>query len=413
MKLAPFSMLGAVALLAASVCRAQSVSPGDRIRDIAAGSAALVVTPDGTVLFWGPDADGLAARAPSARRAITAPVVLNLPGNALQVALGESTAYALLENGTVFAWGTNDQGQLGNGAMGANGELGRYPKPSITPVQVTGLSDIIQIEAGAKHAVALSRDGIVWAWGQRSNGAIGDGAPTTARAVPAIGPTRVPGISGATQIATGRTHNLALTADGHVISWGSNGDGELGLGTRTATWMPSVVSGIDHVVAIAAGTGSMGKGVSGAVRDDGTAWMWGSNTSAQMGNGDEPLAPDDPGGRVLSPVQVKGLVGASRLTIASGHVAALLGDGTLRMWGFDGYGEIGVGTSGSYQRTPVKVTGLSGVSAVYLGGYHSFAVKTDGTLWMWGGEFIYGQGLLGKNLHVPTLLDLVALSQLP
>ena len=65
--------------------------------------------------------------------------------------------------------------------MGANGELGRYPKPSITPVRVTGLTDIIQIEAGAKHGLALRKDGTVWAWGTRDEGAIGDGQPKTLR----------------------------------------------------------------------------------------------------------------------------------------------------------------------------------------------------------------------------------------
>lgn len=76
------------------------------------------------------------------------------------------------------------------------------------------------------------------------------------------------------------------------------------------------------------------------------------------------------------------------------------------MRGHDGWGQIGVGTSGFYHEKPVKVTGISNVSAVYLGGTHSFAVRADGTLWIWGHNFIDGQGLLGKFLHVPTRLDL-------
>jgi alpha-tubulin suppressor-like RCC1 family protein len=402
----PVALVTAVALLSTPVVGTQTAPPAGLIRDVAAGLVALVVKGDGSVLFWGPDADGLAARPPSPNRVITAPLVLDLPGKVLQVALGDTTAYALLEEGTVIAWGTNDEGQLGNGAMGANGQLGIYPKPSATPVKVTGLDHIIQIDAGRKHAVALRNDGTVWAWGTRDDGAIGDGKPATSRPLQAIGPTQVPGLAGITQIAVGYKYSLALTSEGRVWSWGLNTEGELGVGTRDTGWVPAEVTGLDRVVAIAAGIGASGKGISGAIRDDGTVWMWGTNTSAQLGNGQGPLSPDDPGARQLRPVRVAGVTGAKRLSIGYGHVAALLGDGTLRMWGHDGWGQIGVGTSGAYHPTPTKVPGISKVSSVYLGGPHSFAVRDDGTLWMWGVAFRDGEGLLGKYLHVPTRLDL-------
>ncbi len=76
------------------------------------------------------------------------------------------------------------------------------------------------------------------------------------------------------------------------------------------------------------------------------------------------------------------------------------------MWGHDGWGQIGVGTSGFYQEKPVKVTGISSVAAVYLGASHSFAVRADGTLWIWGPRFFPHRGILGRYLHVPTRLDL-------
>ena len=102
--------------------------------------------------------------------------MIDLPGKVLRVAVGEATQDAVLEDGTVVAWGNNDEGQLGNGAPGANVALGTYPKPSVAPVRVTGLADIIEIEGGRKHAVALRRDGTVWA---------GAGA-TTARSAAAM-----------------------------------------------------------------------------------------------------------------------------------------------------------------------------------------------------------------------------------
>ena len=397
-----------VAFLCSPFLVAQTPSPPALIRHISTYSGfVLVVKADGAVVGWGREQDGLAARPRSRSGVVEAPAAIDLPGKARQVAVGDGAAYALLEDGTVVSWGTNYDGQLGNGPAGANGVLGVNPKPSVTPVKVTGLADIIQIEAGARPAIALRKDGTVWAWGSREDGALGDDSKPTGRVlrvVNALAPVAVPGLEGITQIAAGPSFNLALTRDGHVMAWGTNNYGELGNGTRSTAWTPAPVSGLDHVAAIAAAKGG-GTNVSGAVRDDGTVWVWGSNSSAMMGNGEGPLSPDDPGGRNLLPLQVKGLAGARRLSLGMGHAAALLADGTLRMWGHDGFGQIGVGTSGFYHEKPMKVPALTNVAAVYLGGPHSFAVRADGTLWMWGFGFS-GQGIFGKNLKVPTLVEL-------
>ena len=391
-------------LLLPIIAGAQTPPSAPGIRHVAARNFTLVVKADGSVVGWGQDADGQAARPPSPKRVINAPVAIDLPGKVLQVALGDTTQYALLEDGTVVSWGTNDEGQLGNGPAGASGELGVYPKPSVTPVRVTGLSDVIQIAAGMKHAVALRKDGTVWAWGRRDNGEIGDGEPA-GRPRRAIGPTRVPGLEGITQIAADGSHTLALRSDGRVMAWGQNRYGELGSGTRDTAWTPVEVKGLDRVVAIAAGGGG-GRGTSGAVRDDGSVWMWGMNMTRGA------LSPDEEGARLLVPAPVKGVTGARQLSIGTGHVAVLLADGTLRLWGFDGYGQTGVGTSGTsdatgaYKTTPVTPK-IANVAAVYLGGYRSIAVRADGTLWIWGmGSTASGPGLLGRNLTVPTLLDL-------
>ena len=407
MKLTTLTLAIALTSASASITAAQPSANVALTRHAASGSFTLVVKADGTVVGWGRDTDGQSARPVSPRGTVGTPIVIDLPGKALQVALGELTSYALLEDGTVVAWGLNDSGQLGNGPLGANGELGRYPKPSITPVRVTGLKDIVQIAAGSKHAVALRQDGTVWAWGTRDDGALGDGQPQTLRPVMAIGPTQVPGLQGIQQIAAARFHNLALKNDGKVMAWGLNRDGQIGNGTRDNAWSPVEVRGLDRVVAIAAGmASSAGNSFSGAVRDDGSVWTWGSGTSGVMGNGTENPSPDDPGGRNLLPLQVKGLSNVKSLSLGFGHAAALLRDGTLRMWGFDGYGQIGVGTAGGYYSKPVLVKGLTNVSAVYLGGMRSLALRTDGSLWLWGFGSSGGQGILGKNLHVPTLLQL-------
>ena len=378
---------------------AQTAAPAASIRDVAPSNQfVLVARGDGSVVAWG--------RVREVAPAVPTPIAL--PGKALRVAAGESSAYAIIEDGTVVAWGTNDEGQLGNGTSGSNKPLGTYPKPSATPVKVTDLTDIIAIEAGRKHAIALRQDGTVWAWGIRDDGAIGDGdakPERSLRVVSAAAPVAVPGLTGITQIASGPTHNLALTRDGTVMSWGSNSTGELGVGTRATGWTPAAVTGLTNIVAIAAGSGQGTYGVSVAVRQDGTFWVWGSGSSAQMGNGVQNPSPDDPGGRNLLPLQVKGIAGAKDAAVGAGHIAALLNDGTLRAWGMNGYGELGLGRTSSYEVVPVRVPGLTNVASLRLGGYTSYAVRADGTLWIWGFG-LTSSGILSRNLATPTRLDL-------
>ena len=376
----------------------------DIARHIAPGNGVLVVKADGSVLTWGRSANG----------AIPMPTPVSLPGKALRVAvggsnLGQFTGYAVLEDGSVVAWGSNEEGQLGNAAAGSSVALGTYPKPSLTSVKVTGLSGIIDVTAGDKHALALARDGTVWAWGRRDDGALGDGDALpkgSLRVLSAGAPVQVPLLRDIVQIASGRLHNLALTRDGRVLAWGMNRNGELGNGTRVTGWTPAFVPGLDHVVAIAAGNGGNNGGVSGALRDDGTVWMWGTNNSSMIGNSASATQPED--GEVLHPVPelVRGVAGAKQLSIGSGHVAVVLADGSLRMWGHNGYGEIGIGrTSGEYVLRPTRVPTLTGVVAIYLGTMRSYAVTGDGAFWVWGFQHT-AQGILSRNLSVPTRLDL-------
>ena len=388
----------------ASTPRSPRAVEADTIRDIAPGGGVLVVKTDGSVHTWGRSANG----------AIQVPTLVPLPERALRVAvggsdLGQFTGYAVLENGSVVAWGSNEEGQLGNAAAGTSVALGVYPKPSSTPVKVTSLSSIIDVTAGDKHALALTRDGTVWAWGRRDDGALGDGDALpkgSLRMLSAGAPLQVPVLRDIVQIASGRLHNLALTRDGHVLSWGMNKSGELGNGTRTTGWIPALVPGLDHVVAIAAGNGGNNGGVSGALRDDGTVWMWGTNSSSMIGNSASATEPDDGAAFHGVPEVVRGVTGAKQISIGSGHVAVVLADGSVRMWGHNGYGEIGIGkTSGEYVLRPARVHTISAVVGIYLGTMRSYAVTADGALWVWGFQHTT-QGILSRNLSVPTRFEL-------
>lgn len=402
MKLSALAAAGVLALSATTFPAAQTPPSHALIRDVAAGQGTLVVKADGSVVAWG--------RSPGAM--IATPTIIDLPGRALRVAVGGTltggfSGYALLEDGSVVSWGDNDEGQLGTGARGANVALGTYPRRGSAPAVVTGLDNIVAIGAGTKHAVALRADGTVWAWGRREDGTLGDGDTLPAgslRILSAMAPVQVPGLANITGIAIGPNHNLALTRDGHVMAWGSNRSGELGVGSRVTGWTPVMVAGLDNVIGIAAGSAAS-HGVSGAVRQDGTVWMWGSGASAGMAVGQGALSPDDPGGRNLLPIPVTGIVDARQLAIGGGNVAALLVDGTLRMWGHNGYGEMGAATPGSYATRPVR-TAIARVAAVYLGPMRSRVVLEDGTFWIWGSGQSTVTGIIGQNLKVPTRLDL-------
>ena len=135
--------------------------------------------------------------------------------------------------------------------------------------------------------------------------------------------------------------------------------------------------GLEDVVAITAGLQS-----SLALKRDGSVWAWGSNQSAMLGNGrrGESSGHD----LALSPVPVKGVSGVQQIVAGEGFVLARSGDGTVRAWGFDGYGGIGVGTAGGYHLTPQRIPTLSNVVNVNAGGYRVFATTADGRLWHWG-----------------------------
>src|SRR5262249_26375217 len=132
------------------------------------------------------------------------------------VGMGVNHTVALKSDGTVWTWGDNSQGQLGD-----NGQVAFRS----TPAQVAGLSGIVSIAAGFNHTLALAGDGTVWTWGDNYGGQIGDGT-TTDRPTP----FHVPGLSGVTAIAAGGFHSVAVLGDGTVSTWGFNNSGQLGDG---------------------------------------------------------------------------------------------------------------------------------------------------------------------------------------
>ncbi|AKJ01174.1 alpha-tubulin suppressor-like RCC1 family protein [Archangium gephyra] len=320
---------------------------------LAAGySYSVMLKQDGMLWAWGYNAVGQLGDGTTIQR--TTPVQVPGLSNIIDLAAGNAHTLALKQDGTAWVWGNNSGGQLGDGTTTL--------RPS--PAQVPGLSNIIDLAAGNGHTLALKQDGSVWAWGSNSQGQLGDGTLS-----PRTSPIQVPGLSNIIALAAGGTHSLALKQDGTVWAWGYNNQGQVGDGTTTYRASPVQVPGLSNVIALAAGTHSL------ALKQDGTVWAWGNNANGQLGDGTTTHR--------SSPVQVAGISNVIALAAGVLHTLALKQDGTLWAWGDNNDGQLGDGTT-TRRTSPVQVPGLYNVIALAAGTYHSLALKRDGTLWACG-----------------------------
>jgi alpha-tubulin suppressor-like RCC1 family protein len=301
----------------------------------------------------------------------------------VSVAAGDGHVLALLEDGRVLAWGSDNLGELGDGGELVDDPLAE-PAVSSAPVEVDlGLVPdgvvVTAIAAGGEHSLALLSDGTVIAWGADESGQLGNDEALESQPAP----VRVAELEGVQAIAASSGHSLALLEDGSVRAWGGNFWGQLGNGGDTDEPTPVRVEGIDDAVAIAAGVFH-----SLALLGDGTVRSWGGNTSGQLGIGtiaaQEPGEELGPGESARSPVEVPGLANVQQIAAGQEHSLALLEDGTVRAWGWDELGQLGDSEDLVDQPAPVPVEGLFDVSSIAAGYRHSLAVLRDGSVRSWG-----------------------------
>ena len=312
---------------------------------------------DGTVWAWGSNSYGQLGSGMAIYDSSVPVRVRGITG-AVSVMADGGTAYALLADGTVLAWGENSRGQLGNGTT----------TDSSTPVPVQGLAGVSSITASNGSAYARLLDGTVRAWGGNQFGQLGDGT-TERRSIP----VQAKGLSGVTSLKVSLSEYVvvyAVLGDGTVRAWGSGTSGELGNGTMTDSTVPVQVTGLAGVASIATG-----KGTAYALLKDGTVRVWGSGGYGQLGNGTN----DDAG----TPIPVKGIIGATSIAAGESAAYALLRDGTVRAWGNNRLGELGDGTTG-YTGAPVQVKGLTGVTSITVNGRAIFALMSDKSVRAWG-----------------------------
>jgi alpha-tubulin suppressor-like RCC1 family protein len=350
---------------------------------IEASGHSLALTGDGTVWAWGMNEHGQLGNGtiiPSGRPVPVAGVGgTGTLGGITQIAAGQVHNLALRNDGMVVAWGSNVSHQLGELGSASEHCTGTTwaGKCRRRPIVVGGLDGIIAIATGHDHSLALKGDGTVWAWGNGFEGQLGDGA-TRLRETPMMvkGLAGVGTLSGIVAITAGGNHNLALRGDGTVWAWGENGNGRLGDGTQERRLTPVQVKGAGGVGALTGVTAIVaGESHSLALTGDGTIWAWGGNVAGQVGDGSTESR--------AWPVPVRGLGGIRRIAAGGSHSLALGGDGTAWAWGANWHGQLGDGTI-TGRPIPVAVGGLSDVSRLEAGDAHSLALRGDGTVWSWG-----------------------------
>jgi alpha-tubulin suppressor-like RCC1 family protein len=279
----------------------------------------------------------------------------------------------LFVNGGLWLWGQNSYGQIGNNTTLF--VLDGY----VSPVQtISGGSNWKQVSNGGNTSAAIKTDGTLWLWGYNFYGQLGINN-TLARSSP------VQTISGGAnwkQVACGTDHVACIKTDGTLWLWGNNGVGQLGNNNTTRRSSPvQTVSGGTNWKQV-----SCANAYTGAIKTDGTLWLWGQGTAGALGNNQMI--------DVSSPVQT--IAGGTnwRKVVTAVNVAALKTDGTLWLWGNNFQGRLGDNTIVS-KSSPVQ-TVSAGNNWKDVAVYNSLtaAIKTDGTLWLWGGNT---QGELGDN----------------
>ena len=299
-------------------------------------------------------------------------------------------------DGTLWVWGQNYSGQLGQGqATGAwTGES--------SPVQIPGTN--WSVASGGGTMVSTKTDGTLWIWGSAYYGNLGNNKDVA-------GPgSNFPGVSSPIQVgsgtdwATGRRKNtltdqrtvMALKTDGTMYTWGHGGFGEIGENNQVNRSSPIQIPGTTWEKVVQGGNETWAMG---AIKTDGTLWMWGRGHAPAPGSsgGHAGYLAQNNQTNYSSPVQVGSETTWANATFGYYTAMATKTDGTLWVWGRNGSGELGQNTVGDPRSSPVQIPGTNwGTESYHFTAQKTWmaALKTDGTLWGWGSNYY---GTLNNN----------------
>ena len=291
--------------------------------------------------------------------------VLDIPFIRPKIGFGLTNMAVILDDGTVRTFGSNSFGELGNNTR----------QDSAVPVRVWGISSsAAAVSCGRSHVIVLLADGTLRAFGRNDAGQLGVG-DTAGR----LTPVQVLNITNATSVACGGINTCVLLPDGTVRTFGYNNYGQLGVNDNTARPTPVQVLNITSATAVACGSNH-----AAVLLTNGTVWAFGRNDSGQLGVNDTTSR--------LTPVQVMNITSATAIACGTYHSSVLLADGTVQTFGYNTYGGLGVNDTTS-RLTPVQVWGISSSAvAISCGNIHTGVLLADGTLRAFGYN---GSGQLG------------------
>jgi hypothetical protein len=272
------------------------------------------------------------------------------------ITTGDTHACALADDGRVFCWGENDEGQLGDGTTNYR-QLGTVP--------VIGITDARSIAAGIRFSCAALADGSVWCWGEDPGQ-----DPST------LVPRKVAGIDDAEFVAAGGAFACALRQTHEVACWGINSIGQLGNGTFSAGEAAAQpVDGVSDAVDLVAGWNH-----ACVIRFDRTLWCWGGNGDGATGYGQ---LGDGTVQNRASPVQVVGLSDVINVDAGGWSTCATLEDDSAWCWGHGERGTLGDGNF-SNSSVPVQVSGIDDAGLIAVGDFTACVSRTDDSVWCWG-----------------------------
>ncbi|RVT75736.1 HYR domain-containing protein [Flavobacterium sufflavum] len=275
-------------------------------------------------------------------------------------------------DGTLWTWGFNSQGQLGDGTTTDRN----------SPVKIGTDTNWKNVSAGDFHTVAIKTDGTIWTWGGNTNGQLGDGNNASMNI-----PTQIGTENNWKTINAGIHHTVATKSDGTLWTWGFNTNGQLGDGTNINKNTPTQV-GTDTNWKDAAG----GYLFTIGIKNDGTLWEWGTLFEGQP--------------NTTIPIQIGSANDWLKIAAGDRHIVGIQSNGTLWALGLNSSGQLGDGTTTN--NTLLTQIGIDTSWKTISAGYqHTFGIKSDGTLWGWGFNS-YGQlgNGINDNSNVPFQIDL-------
>ncbi len=294
-----------------------------------------------------------------------------------------SHTLAIKNNGTLWGWGLNQSGQAGSlNYTNASGYI-------LIPTQIGSDTDWKIIITGNKHSAAIKNDGTLWTWGRNEDGQLGIG-----NKVNQDNPVKVGTDNNWVNVSAGDAHTIAIKQDGTIWSWGRNGDGQLGIGNNTPTTIPTKIGTLNTWTDVFAGGAFCI-----AKKNDGTIWSFGNNSLGELGIGNNIDK--------NSPTQIG--TANDWNTIATGglHTIALKNNGDIWSWGINIDGELGDGTM-TNRNYPLKIQSLTNVAQISAGSYHSMVIS-NGKMYNWGDNYggQLGNGLSGNgnDITTPVLLN--------